>query len=131
MPVGLCLYGQHFGTELLLHPLDVLLVLLGVKGAGAVDHESAFAQAMPCIADDVALQLPALLNIRRTPFANGGLVLTEHAFARTGHIAEHHIEQQLRLAIVARIVISDDTARPVPLCNVLSKDARPLRVRFV
>ena len=67
---------------------DVLLVLLGVKGAGAVYQQTARVQTRPCVVDNLTLQLPTLLYVLFAPLADGRFVFAEHTFARAGHVAE-------------------------------------------
>ena len=131
MPLGLGLDGKHLGIELGEYPADVFLVLLGVKGARAIDQDAAVVEAGPRIADNLALQLPAFLYVLRAPFADGGRVLAEHAFARAGHVAENQVELHLGLSVITGVGVGDDVILVAPLRHVLQQDAGPLLHGFV
>ena len=131
MPLGSDSYREWFGSQFLHHPADVLFVLLRVERASAVDEQPPVVEARPCVADNVALQLPAFLYILRAPFTDGSYVLAEHALSGARHIAEDEVELQFRLTIVVWIIVGNDMVLIAPFGRVLQKDAGALAQRLV
>ena len=81
IPFGQRVAWQDVGSEFLTDPTDVLFVLEGVVGTGAVDHQSTWTETGPDSLYDVTLPLGTHLDILQGPIADGSFVLTEHAFA--------------------------------------------------
>ena len=88
-------------------------------------------ETFPCVVNNLALQLPALLYILRTPLADGRFVLAEHTLARAGYIAEDEVELHLRLSIVLGIIVGDDVVLVAPLCDVLQQDVGTVADGFI
>ena len=104
---------------------------MGIEGAGRVDEETAGFQAVPDIAYDFALQMPAVVHILQAPFADGAIILAEHTFAGAGNISEDDIKLKLRLLVVAWIVVGDDHIGMTELLDILCKNLRAGAHRFV
>ena len=123
VPFGFDVNGYHLHVVVLLQEIaDVLLVLLGVKGAGAVYQQTARVQTRPGVVDNLALQLPALLYVLFAPLTDGCFVLAEHTLARAGHIAENEVEHQLCSTVVLGVVVGDDMVFVAPLRHILQQD---------
>ena len=115
VPFGFSKTRQHVCTQFVTNPTNVFLVLMSVVGTGAVNHQSSRTQAVPDGCYDVALTFGTLLDILQGPVVNGSLVLTEHPFARTRHIAEYEIERLAELSEILRTVIGHNHIVPTPL----------------
>lgn len=74
---------------------------MGIEGAGRVDEETAGFQTVPDIAYYFMLQVPAVIHILQAPFADGAIILAEHAFAGAGNICEDDIKLKLRLLVIS------------------------------
>ena len=81
IPLWLCTAGKDVGSQLVTNPTDVLFIFMSVVGAGAVDHQSAWSEAVPDVGYDVALTLGTHLDILQRPVADGSFVLAKHPFA--------------------------------------------------
>ena len=122
---------DRISPQLLTDPGDILFVFVGIEGAGRVDEETAWFQAVPDIAYDFALQVPAVVHILQAPFADGAIILAEHTFAGAGNISEDDIKLKLRLLVVAWIVVGDDHIGMTELLDILCKNLRSGAHRFV
>ena len=81
IPLRLCTAGKDVGPQLVTNPADVLFVFVGVVGAGAVDHQSAWSEAVPDVGYDVALTFGTHLDILQRPVTDGSFILAKHPFA--------------------------------------------------
>ena len=93
-----------------------------IKCTRTIYEESARSKTLPGIGYNFALQSPALLHILLTPLADGGRILAEHAFARTGHVTQNEVERELGLAEITRIVVGHHAVGIAPLGDVLQQD---------
>ena len=122
---------HEVGAQLLGYPCHVLLVLMRVERAGRVDEQTARSQTAPHVADYLALQSPAVLHVLQTPLLACALVLAEHSLARAGHVGENGVEQYVRLAVVAWVVVGYDHVLMTELLQVLAQNLRACAHRFV
>lgn len=74
-------------------PTHLILVLVAVKGAGAVDEQAAGLECGKDGAQDVALALGTLANVVEAPLAEGHGVLAEHTLAGAGNVGEDEVER--------------------------------------
>ena len=132
VPFGLdALYGQHLGSQFLHEVADVLFVLLRIKGTGTIYYQATFLQALPGVTDYFTLQSPTLLHVLRAPLADGGRILAEHAFARTGNVAEDEGKPHPALDEVAGVEVGDAVVLVAPLADVFGQYLTAFAVRLV
>ena len=93
-----------------------------IEGAGRVNQDTAWLQTVPDIRYDFALQLPAVVHILGTPFADSPFIFAEHSFAGAGNIGKNHIKLQLRFLVIAGIVVGNNHIRMTELLYVLGKN---------
>ena len=101
------------------HVAHILLILMHIEGAGGIDKQTTGAQQLPCICDDIALQLCTLVHIRQAPPGHSVFVFTEHALARTGHIGEQHIKGESCGQEIFRIVVGHHHIHIAILLDIL------------
>ena len=124
------------------YPEDVLLVLLCVVCAGAVNHDSSGFEAFPDVGYDVLLASCTHLHILGAPFLDGVVVFTEHSFTAAWNVAEDEAELFLaELAEIGCLIIGDDCLDgvlvalrrnyPLPFADVLGKYVCAFVIDFV
>ena len=109
---------HHFSAKFFAYPGNVLLIFVRIKGAGRVNQDTAWLQTVPDIRYDFALQLPAVVHILGTPFADSPFIFAEHSFAGAGNIGKNHIKLQLRFLVIAGIVVGYNHIRMAELLYV-------------
>ena len=131
-PRRVIVYRQHFGTQTVGYPFDVLLVLLFVEGAGRIKQYPAGFEGIPYVHQDGALTLRALTHGLQTPFAAGLFVLAEHTFARTRGIDQNTVEDMLAaLAVFGGGVMRDDGVAVAPFLDVFAEHKHALTHHLV
>ena len=73
------------------NPAGVVLVLVTVEGAGAVDEQASGLEDVPDVREDLPLPLLAHPHIIEAPLLPRHVVLAEHAFARARDIRKKDI----------------------------------------
>ena len=122
---------HHFSAKFLAYPGYVFLIFVCIEGAGRVNQDTAWLQTVPDIRYDFALQLPAVVHILGTPFADSPFIFAEHSFAGAGNIGKNHIKLQFRFLVIAGIVVGNNHIRMTELLYVLGKNLRAGAHRFV
>ena len=130
-PLGRRLYGQRLGTKLARNPSDTILVLLAIKSTGAVHQQSAGAQRLPNIAQNLALTLGTLHHRGHAPLLDGKSILAEHSLARTGCIHHNYIKEITQGRKVGRHIARYHRRGVAPFYHILGKHLCAQRHRLV
>ena len=123
--------GHQLCAQFVADARHLVLVLLAVEGAGAIDKVASRSQGGPNIAHDFPTRPDTLLHKPWRPLADGTLVLAKHPLARTRHVRGHNIEAALQPSEVGTIGIGHNHAGMAPFREVLGQNLRALPQRLV
>ena len=118
---------QILRPHLIHQPLHLLLILLAVECASAINQHPTRFQHLPSRLQNLTTPFHAHPHILRAPLRSCALILAKHPLARARRIHQYRIKFHLQFLKMSRRIICHQPIWRAPFRHILHKHMRPLR----